>query len=86
VFAAALVPQDFAAMSYRPKASSSVVVHVPALTATAGVLEDVVGEAIVVTFDMAIAIYRSPAGRFLLGEVRDGRDHRPASSGVRRVI
>jgi hypothetical protein len=86
MFAAALVHQHFAVMSYRPKASSSVVVHMPDLAAAAGVSEVGVGEAVVITFDMVIAIRRSPAGRLLLREVRRGRNHRPASSGVRRVI
>jgi len=73
-------------MSCRPKASGSVVVHMPDLVAAAGVFEVVVGEAVVIAFDMVIAICRSPAGRLLLGEVRRGRDHRHASSGVGRVI
>jgi hypothetical protein len=58
----------------------------PDLAAAAGEFEVVVDEAIVVSFDMVIAICRAPAGRLLLREVRRGRDHRPASSGVRRVI
>jgi hypothetical protein len=58
----------------------------PDLVAAAGVFEVVVGEAVVIAFDMVIAICRSPAGRLLLREVRRGRDHRPASSGVGRVI
>jgi hypothetical protein len=58
----------------------------PDLAAAAGVSEGVVGEAVVITFDMVIAICRSPTGRLLLREVRRGRNHRPASSGVRRVI
>jgi hypothetical protein len=58
----------------------------PDLAAAAGVFEVVVFEAVVITFDMVIAICRSPAGRLLLREVRRGRNHWPASSGVRRVI
>jgi hypothetical protein len=53
------------------------------LAAAAAVFEVVVGEAVVITFDMVIAICRSPAGRPLLREVRRGRNHRPTSSGVR---
>src|SRR5258705_9548161 len=73
-------------MSYRPGAHASVVVDVADLAAAAGVFEIVEGQAVVVTFDMAIALSHPPAGRLLLGKMRGRRGHRPASSGPARDL
>ncbi|MCH9735460.1 MAG: hypothetical protein K0U78_13065, partial [Actinomycetia bacterium] len=54
--ATALVPQHFAAMPNRLYPHASVVVDVPDLTASAGVLEVVIQQALIVIFDMMIAV------------------------------
>jgi hypothetical protein len=86
VLTAALVPQHLAVMPYRPDAHASVVVNMPDLTTSTGVFAVVEGQAIVVAFDMVIALVHPPAGCLLDREMRGRRGHRPASSGFRRVI
>jgi hypothetical protein len=73
-------------MPYRPDAHASVVVNMPDLTTSTGVFAVVEGQAIVVAFDMVIALVHPPAGCLLDREMRGRRGHRPASWGFRRVI
>ncbi|WP_193620017.1 hypothetical protein [Mycobacterium tuberculosis] len=82
VIAAVLVLQHLAVVSNRAYPHGSVVVEMPDFAAAAGKLEVVVGKAFVVALDVVIAVNHVPAGRFLLREVRSGRDHSPASSGA----
>jgi hypothetical protein len=86
MFCAALVPQHFAVMPYRPDAHTPVVEDMPDFAAPAGVFEVIEGQAVIITFDMAIALGHPPAGRLLLGKMRGRCGHRPASSGCGRVI
>jgi hypothetical protein len=86
VFAAALVPQYLAVVPDRPYAHASVMVNMPGLAAATRELQVVVRQAVIITFDMMIAICHAPTGGLLFREVRSGCNHRPASSGVRRVI